>query len=61
MFDPMCDIPETDEEARIALQRDDEIVTKSLVSLYELDRLEGKTVLEAFRATLETHVAVMGA
>lgn len=55
-FNPMTDVPKTDEEARIALERNDDLLTKNLRGLYSAYRAKGKSVLEAFKLTLEDHV-----
>lgn len=55
-FNPMYDVPTTDEQAKFALQRDDEITTQNLVGIYQTYRAEGKSVREAFKLTLEDHV-----
>lgn len=60
MFDPMTDVPASDEQVHIALQRDDELLTKNLRGLYRCFRAEGETVREAYRMTLEVHVEVYG-
>lgn len=56
-FDPMHDVPETDEQAEIALLRDDDILTNALRGLYRCYRAQGETVLKAFELALLAHVA----
>lgn len=51
------DVPKTDEEAKIALLRDDDILTNALRGLYRCYRAQGETVLKAFELTLLEHVA----
>lgn len=59
MFNPMTDVPETDEQADIALQRSDPRLTNILQNLYRCHRNMGESVIEAFRLTLEAHVKPM--
>lgn len=54
-FDPMKDVPKTDEQARIALQRSSEGLTITLIGIYECHRALGESVLEAFILALEAH------
>lgn len=56
-FNPMHDVPETDEQAMIALRRDSDGLTNALHGLYSVHRAKGETVIEAFRLALEAHVA----
>ena len=58
-FDPLTDVPTTDEEAIVALQRDVGLLTDVLQGLYGCFRAKGETVLEAFRLALEAHVAAI--
>ena len=55
-FNPMTNVPETDEEALIALERNDVLLTEILRGLYRIFRARNETVLGAFRLTLEAHV-----
>ena len=55
-FNPMTDVPETDEQATIALERNDDLLTSILRGLYECYRAQNNSVVEAFRLTLEDHV-----
>jgi len=57
MFDPLWDIPESDEEAKTALtfQRDD-LTGKNLVGIYECRRAQGATVHEAYETALLAHI-----
>lgn len=55
-FDPMSDVPETDEQAEIALQRGDDILTNALRGLYRVHRAKSETVLRAFELALLAHV-----
>lgn len=57
-FDPMQDIPTTDDEVRIALTRPDELVTASLWGLYQVARIQGQSLLEAYKGALLAHVKV---
>lgn len=56
-FDPMRDVPKTDEQAETALVRDDDLLTRSLRGIYRTHRAQGKSVVEAFEAALLAHVA----
>jgi len=53
MFDPMLDIPTTDEEAKIALRHDkSKPIASCLVSLFEYYSAEGLPLLEAYKHAL---------
>ena len=59
MFDPMTDVPETDEQVEIALQYGrDPIVGSSLVGIYQCRRAQGASVLEAYKAVLLIHIRI---
>ena len=52
-FDPMHDIPATDEEAKIALRCDkSELAAACLVGLFECYCAEGLPLLEAYKRAL---------
>ena len=52
-FDPVYDIPTTDEEAKIALRHGkSELAAACLVGLFECYRAEGLPLSEAYKRTL---------
>jgi hypothetical protein len=55
-FDPYMMVPQDDEEAMVALQRDDKLLTAILRVLYQSYRGREEGVLEAFEKTLLTYV-----
>ena len=55
-FNPMTDVPKTDEQAMIALERNDDLLTSILQGLYRCYHAQNNSVVEAFRLTLEDHV-----
>ena len=55
-FNPMTDVPTDDEEAMVALERSDTLLTKILQRLYECYRGKGLSLLEAYEKTLLDHV-----
>jgi hypothetical protein len=55
-FDPMTDVPENDEQALLALERQDEVVTSCLRGLYRIYREEGMTILDAYEKVLLIHI-----
>lgn len=57
MFNPMTDVPKTDEEVIIALRRDDNITTKTLTDIYQCLREEGRSVRDAYEQTLLIHLS----
>lgn len=57
-FDPMTDVPTTEEEVMIALQRSDEEIARSLQGIYRAKRGKGKELFDAYRETLELHIQV---
>ena len=60
-FDPWTDIPTTEEEVMIALQREgDVLLTNILQGLYRTRRGQGEGLLEAYQGTLEDHVRAAG-
>ena len=60
VFDPLVDVPMTDEEVKVALQRSgNKLVVASLQGLYDSFRKKGETVPKAFRLALEAHVAAI--
>ena len=57
-FDPLADVPTTDEEASIALQHcGGDIVVAGLQGLYRAFRGKGETVQVAYQMALEARVA----
>lgn len=55
-FDPMTMVPQNDDEALVALQRNSTLVTSTLRGIYKSYRGQEFTVLEAFEKTLLAHV-----
>ncbi len=55
-MDKWKSIPETDEEAKVALQDDCKIAARAMIGLYEIHREEGKSVQEALKLVLEARL-----
>lgn len=56
-FNPMLDVPTTDDEARIALRyKKSDLVARNLVGIFECQRALGETLIEAYMAALLAHV-----
>lgn len=59
VFDPMLDVPKTDEQVEIALRfNKPDIAGKILIGIYNCGRGEGKSLIEAYKEALETYVRV---
>jgi len=57
MFDPMLDVPETDEEAEVALRYGKrELTGKNLVGIFQCRRAMGEDLLTAYEAALRALV-----
>ena len=57
MFDPVRDIPTTDDEAKSVLRFGrDTLISDLLIGLFESRRNQGDEVLEAYRYTLHTYI-----
>jgi len=52
-FDPMGDVPKTDEQARVAIEHGkDKDVVRSALGLYRARRMQGDSVLDAYEVAL---------
>ncbi len=57
MFNPMFDLPKNDEQVRIALSHDkSKLVARNLIAIYNCHIQKGKTLLEAYEASLMAHI-----
>jgi len=57
MFDPMRDIPTTDDEARLALRFErTDLTADNLVGIFESLRSQGDEILKAYKYALLIHV-----
>lgn len=55
-FNPETDVPKTDQEVEIALQRDNDILTKCLIGIYRVRRMQGDDILKAYKDALLAHI-----
>jgi hypothetical protein len=56
-FNPVTDIPQTDDQARTALMHErDDLIGRNLVGIFNVHRSMNKPLLEAYRLALEAHV-----
>jgi hypothetical protein len=61
MFNPLTQIPTTDEEAESALSYGrDELTGKSLVGIFQVRRAQSDSLLEAYEAALVAHAEAAG-
>lgn len=59
-FDPMSDIPQDDDEARIALKHGkDDLVGRNVVGIFNCKREQGMITIKAYQYALETALEVM--
>jgi len=59
MFNPMTDVPENDEQVKIAFSGYTPIIGNCLFGIYQCRRAQGVSVLEAYEEALRAHIAAI--
>ena len=57
MFNPDFDVPETDEQAEIAIRHGkDDLIGRNLIGIYRCRRGLGDSLLKAYETALRAHI-----